>query len=97
MAAGQLAPTGRLLQPSERSKHGDLVVHFELENQQHRAQLVEGSSCLAQAYTTQIGGTLQDSFLGEIIQAFGVEKAFIMRMKVWVSLVVGVSVLPDSN
>lgn len=96
-ASGQLAPTGKLLQPSDNRKRGDLVVHFKLMYPEHQKLLVEGSSCLVQAYTTRIRGSLQDSFLGGVIQAWAIEKALIMRMKVWVSLVVGAGVLSDSK
>ena len=97
VATGQLAPTEKLLQPSDSRKRGNLVVHFELKDPGHQQLLVEGSGCLVQAYNTRIRGSLQASFLGEVIQAWAIEKALIMRMKVWISLVIGAGVLPDSK
>ena len=89
IATGQVGPAGTLLQPSQRPGSGDLVVHLRLTHPEHQAMLVEGSRCLVQAYTTKISGPLEGTFMGEIIQAWSLEKALIMRMKVWGMLFVG--------
>lgn len=89
IATGQLVPSGTLLKPSSINGPGELVVHFALVHQENQEMLVEGSSCLAQAYSTEVQGNLQGTLLGEVIQAWAVEKALIMRMKVWATLIVG--------
>ncbi|GAB2186906.1 HlyD family secretion protein [Roseibium sp. LAB1] len=89
ISTGQLAPTGTLLQPSDRPKSGDLVVHVRLEYPDQQKLLVDGSKCLVQAYTTRISGSLAGTFLGGVIEAWALEKALIMRMKVWATLFVG--------
>ncbi|AVO36919.1 HlyD family secretion protein [Pukyongiella litopenaei] len=89
IATGQIVPTGKLLQPSERMGRGEVVVHLKLEHPEHQSLLVNGSRCLVQAYTTRISGSLADTALGEIIEAWALEKAIIMRMKVWVMLATG--------
>ncbi|MGR3805472.1 HlyD family secretion protein [Marinibacterium profundimaris] len=92
VATGQLGPTGSLLQPSQqiqRGGPGDLVVYLRLVYPEHQAMLVEGSGCLVQAYTTKISGPMAGTFMGEVIQAWALEKALIMRMKVWIMLFMG--------
>ena len=92
IATGQLGPQGTLYQPSQRQGPGDLVVHVRLVYPEHQAMIVEGSRCLVQAYTTKISGSLADTFMGEVIQAWSIEKALIMRMKVWVMLFMGAGI-----
>lgn len=89
IATGQLAPTGRLLQPSEQTGDGEVVVHLRLEHADQQDLLVNGSRCLVQAYTTRMSGALAGTMLGGVIQAWAIEKAIIMRMKVWVMLATG--------
>ena len=89
IATGQLGPTGTLMQPSDRRGPGDLVVHVRLEYPEQNALLVDGTRCLVQAYTTRISGSLQGTFMGGVIQAWALEKALIMRMKVWMMLFAG--------
>lgn len=89
IATGQIVPTGQLIQPSERKGQGDVVVHVRLEYPEHQSLLVDGSRCLVQAYTTRISGRLADTALGEVIEAWALEKAIIMRMKVWAMLATG--------
>lgn len=89
IATGQIVPTGTLIQPSERMGKGDVVVHLRLEHPEQQDLLVNGSRCLVQAYTTKIRGGLADTALGEVIEAWALEKAIIMRMKVWVMLATG--------
>ncbi|MAC80682.1 MAG: hypothetical protein CML66_21760 [Rhodobacteraceae bacterium] len=89
IATGQVGPTGTLLQPSQRPGTGDLVVYASLVYPEHEKMLVEGSRCILQAYTTHIGGSLQGTFWGDLIEAWAIEKAVVMRMKVWLMLFVG--------
>ena len=93
IATGQLGPTGVLMQPSDRRGPGDLVVHVRLEYPEQNALLVDGARCLVQAYTTHISGSLQGTFMGGIIQAWALEKALIMRMKVWIMLFAGTGLI----
>ncbi|WP_417712626.1 HlyD family secretion protein [Roseibium aggregatum] len=93
VATGQLGPTGVLMQPSDRRGPGDLVVHVQLEHPEQNALLVDGTRCLVQAYTTRISGSLQGTFMGGIIQAWALEKALIMRMKVWIMLFAGTGLM----
>lgn len=89
IATGQIVPTGRLIQPSERTGQGDVVVHLKLEHPEQQDLLVNGSRCLVQAYTTRISGSLAGTTMGKIIEAWAIEKAIIMRIKVWVMLGTG--------
>lgn len=95
IATGQVGPSGTLLQPSQRPGTGDLVVYASLVYPEHEKMLVEGSRCILQAYTTHIGGSLQGTFWGELIQAWAIEKAVVMRMKVWLMLFVGTGLAGD--
>lgn len=89
ISAGQIVPTGRLIQPSDLARRGDVVAYLKLEYPEHQALLVNGSRCLVQAYTTRIEGGLAGTTMGEIIEAWALEKAVIMRIKVWVMLATG--------
>lgn len=89
IATGQVGPSGTLLQPSQRPGTGDLVVYASLVYPEHEKMLVEGSRCILQVYTTHIGGSMQGTFFGDLIEAWAIEKALIMRMKVWLMLFVG--------
>ncbi|MBT8168352.1 MULTISPECIES: HlyD family secretion protein [Roseobacteraceae] len=89
IATGQVVPTGKLIQPSDRRGKGDVVVHLRLEYPEQQSLLVDGSRCLVQAYTTRISGRLSGTTMGDIIEAWAMEKAIIMRMKVWVMLATG--------
>lgn len=90
VAAGQLAPTGRLIEPRERALRGDIVVFLEVVHPEHHALLVEGSGCMVQAYTTHVGGALQGSVIAHGIEALGVLKAILLRVKAWVALAAGI-------
>nr|WP_253949267.1 biotin/lipoyl-binding protein [Mangrovicoccus sp. HB161399] len=89
IAPGQVGPTGKLIQPMELARRGEIVAYLKLEHPEQRALLVNGSHCLVQAYTTRISGRLAGTALGELIQAWAIEKAVVMRMKVWVMLATG--------
>ena len=86
IAAGQLAPTGRLLEPSEFSKRGEVAVLLEMVYPEHQALLVNGSGCIVQAYDRNLGHGLFAHILGGL----GIIKAWGLRIKVWIALVTGV-------
>ena len=86
IAAGQLAPTGRLLEPSEFSKRGEVAVLLEMVYPEHQALLVNGSGCIVQAYDRNLG----HGVVAHIISALGIIKAWGLRIKVWIALVTGV-------
>ena len=89
VATGQLTPTEKLLQPSDRQVAGDLVVHFQAVHPEHEALLVPGSKCMVQVYTTKLFGSLEGTMYAGVVQALALEKALLMRMRVWVNLAVG--------
>ncbi|WP_138473166.1 HlyD family secretion protein [Poseidonocella sp. HB161398] len=89
ISSGQILPTGRLIQPGELARPGEVVAYLALEHPEQRPLLVNGSRCLVQAYTTRIAGRLAGTALGEVIQAWAIEKAVVMRLKVWIMLATG--------
>lgn len=90
IATGQLAPTGRLLEPAEFARRGEVVAFLALEHPEHVAQLVDGSGCMVQLYTTHVTGALEGTIIAHGIEALGVLKAFLLRMKVWIALAAGI-------
>ena len=85
IAAGQVVPGGRLLDPNKGAARGSLLVYFELVHPEHEAVMIDGSGCIVQTYTNNLGG-----FSGHVIAATGVVKAVGLRLKVWGSLISGV-------
>ncbi len=85
IAAGQVVPGGRLLEPNNGLARGSLLVYFELEHPEHEAIMIDGSGCIVQTYTNNLSG-----FTGHVIAATGVVKAVGLRLKVWGSLISGV-------
>ena len=85
IAAGQVVPGGRLLEPNDGLARGSLLVYFELEHPEHEAVMIDGSGCIIQTYTNNLSG-----FTGHVIAATGVVKAVGLRLKVWGSLISGV-------
>lgn len=85
IAAGQVVPGGRLLEPENGLQRGSMLVYFELEHPDHEAIMVDGSGCIIQTYTSNLSGVA-----GHIIAATGVVKAVGLRLKVWGALVSGV-------
>lgn len=85
IAAGQVVPGGRLLEPENGLQRGSMLVYFELEHPEHEAIMVDGSGCIIQTYTSNLSGVA-----GHIIAATGVVKAVGLRLKVWGALVSGV-------
>lgn len=85
IAAGQVVPGGRLLEPENALRRGSMLVYFELEHPEHEAIMVDGSGCIIQTYTSNLSGVA-----GHIIAATGVVKAVGLRLKVWGALISGV-------
>lgn len=85
VAAGQIVPGGRLLEPNNGMARGSLLVYFELDHPEHEAIMLDGSGCIVQAYTTNLPG-----FTGHVIAATGVVKAVGLRLKVWGSMIAGI-------
>ncbi len=90
VSTGQISPSGRLLEPSERAVRGDIVAHLELVYPEHQEMLIEGSGCMVQAYTTHVTGTLEGGLIAHGIEALGVLKAVLLRVKVWIALAAGI-------
>lgn len=85
IAAGQIVPGGRLIELSERTPRGSLLVYLELDNEEQQKIMLDGTGCLVQTYTNNLGG-----FTGHLIAATGVIKAVGLRLKVWGSLIAGI-------
>ncbi|WP_050927866.1 HlyD family secretion protein [Aestuariivita boseongensis] len=85
VAAGQVVPGGRLLEPNNSLQRGSLLVYFELLHPEHEAMMLDGSGCIVQTYATNRPG-----IVGHIIAATGVVKAAGLRLKVWGGLISGV-------
>jgi multidrug resistance efflux pump len=85
VAAGQVVPGGRLLEPNNALQRGSLLVYFELLHPEHEAMMLDGSGCIVQTYSTNRPG-----IVGHIIAATGVVKAAGLRLKVWGGLISGV-------
>lgn len=85
IAAGQITPSGNLIELNSRVRRGTLLVYFELAHKEHEAMLLDGSGCIIQTYTNNLSGTI-----GHVIGATGAVKAFLLRTKVWGVLVAGV-------
>ncbi|WP_299748163.1 biotin/lipoyl-binding protein [uncultured Tateyamaria sp.] len=85
IAAGQVVPGGRLLEPENGLQRGSMLVYFELEHPEHEAIMVDGAGCIIQTYTSNLSGVA-----GHIIAATGVVKAVGLRLKVWGALISGV-------
>ncbi|UWQ93894.1 biotin/lipoyl-binding protein (plasmid) [Rhodobacteraceae bacterium M382] len=90
IAAGQIKPTGYLMETSERAQRGEIVAHFKLVHPEHTELLIDGSGCMVQAYTTHVTGPLEGSVLAHVIEALGALKAILLRIKVWVALASGI-------
>lgn len=85
VAAGQVVPGGRLVDPADAVRRGSILVYFELEYPEQDSIMLDGSGCLVQTYTNNLPG-----FWGHVIAATGVIKAVGLRIKVWGALVAGV-------
>ncbi len=85
IAAGQVVPGGRLVELNERTPRGSLLVYLELEHPEQQKIMIDGTGCLVQTYTNNLGG-----FTGHLIAATGIIKAVGLRLKVWGSLIAGI-------
>lgn len=86
IAAGQVAPTGRLIEPSEFARRGEVVVLLETVYPEHEKLLVNGSGCAVQTYDRNLG----HGAFAHIVGALGIIKAWGLRIKVWLALVSGI-------
>jgi multidrug resistance efflux pump len=85
IATGQIVPGGQLIDLSQRVTRGSLLVYLELEHKDQEKIMVDGTGCIVQTYTNDLGG-----FTGHLIAATGVVKAVGLRLKVWGALVAGI-------
>ncbi|WP_299848360.1 HlyD family secretion protein [uncultured Roseovarius sp.] len=85
IAAGQVVPGGKLIEPNNMGTRGSLLVYLELEHPEHEAIMLDGSGCIIQTYTNNLPGVF-----GHVISATGVVKAVGLRLKVWGALISGV-------
>ncbi|MEL6264746.1 MAG: biotin/lipoyl-binding protein [Pseudomonadota bacterium] len=90
IATGQVAATGRLLEPRQISGRGEVVVYFSLVHPEHHDLLVDGSGCIVQTYTTHMPGALEGTPVAHVIETLGVIKAVGLRIKVWAALMAGI-------
>ncbi|AXI47580.1 hypothetical protein C1J03_17145 [Sulfitobacter sp. SK012] len=90
ISAGQMSPSGRLMEPAERAKRGQVVVHLDLVHPEHRDQLVPGSACIVQSYTTDLKGPMEGTAVAHAVEAMGIIKAVGIRIKSWLGLASGI-------
>ena len=92
IATGQIVPGGRLIDLSQRAPRGSLLVYLELEHKDQEKIMVDGTGCIVQTYTNDLGG-----FTGHLIAATGVVKAVGLRLKVWGALIAGIGLAGGSH
>ncbi|WP_305989463.1 HlyD family secretion protein [Roseibium sp. MMSF_3544] len=97
ISSGQLAPSGRLMEPAERAKRGQVVAHLDLVHPEHQNLLVPGSGCIVQTYTTDLKGDLEGSVTAHVIEALGIIKAVGLRIKAWLGLASGIGLAGASH
>ena len=85
IAAGQVVPGGRLLEPKAGIARGTILAYFELVHPEQEAIMLDGSGCIIQTYQNNLEGVT-----GHIVAATGVVKAVGLRLKVWGALIAGV-------
>ncbi|PWL16228.1 hypothetical protein DKP76_18675 [Falsochrobactrum shanghaiense] len=85
ISTGQIVPGGRLVELNARAPRGSLLVYLELEHEEQEKIMLDGTGCLVQTYTNNLGG-----FTGHLIAATGVIKAVGLRLKVWGALIAGI-------
>lgn len=88
IAVGQVVPSGKLLELNSQVQRGSIVAYFELAYKNHEPMLLNGSGCIVQTYTNNL-----DGFIGHIIGATGIIKAFMLRAKSWGVLATGVGLV----
>lgn len=97
ISAGQMAPSGRLMEPAERARRGQIVVHLDLIHTEHQAFLVPGSACIVQSYTTSLKGPLEGTMPAHAVEAMGVIKAVGLRIKAWLGLASGIGLVGSGH
>lgn len=97
IASGQMAPSGRLMEPAERAKRGQVVAHLDLVHPEHQELLVPGSGCIVQTYTTHLKGPLEGSVTAHVIEALGIIKAVGLRIKAWLGLASGIGLAGSAH
>jgi multidrug resistance efflux pump len=90
IASGQLRPTGKLLEPRDLPRQGELVVFLKLEHSEQESLLEAGSDCIVQVYTTRVTGFLEGTFLASVFEDLGIEKALLLRIQLWGALAFGI-------
>lgn len=90
IASGQIAPTGRLLDPAALTVPGSVVVHLALVHPEHEKVLMDGSSCMVQTYTRELTGAMANTPVSHIVSTLGVIKAVGLRLRAWLWLAAGV-------
>lgn len=85
VAAGQMVPSGRLVEPGLAASRSSLLVYFELDHPEHAAIMLDGSRCMVQTYSSNLPG-----LGGHVIAATGIIKAVGLRLKVWGALISGI-------
>jgi len=85
ISTGQIVPGGRLVELNARAPRGSLLVYLELEHEEQEKIMLDGTGCIVQTYTNNLGG-----FTGHLIAATGVIKAVGLRLKVWGALIAGI-------
>ncbi|KAB2663246.1 biotin/lipoyl-binding protein [Brucella tritici] len=85
ISTGQIVPGGRLVELNARAPRGSLLVYLELEHKEQEMIMLDGTGCIVQTYTNNLGG-----FTGHLIAATGVIKAVGLRLKVWGALIAGI-------
>ncbi|MEM9634585.1 MAG: biotin/lipoyl-binding protein [Pseudomonadota bacterium] len=97
ISSGQMAPSGRLMEPAERAKRGQIVAHLDLVHPEHAELLVPGSGCIVQAYTTGLKGSMEGTMTSHVIEAMGIIKAVGLRIKAWLGLASGIGLTGSSH
>lgn len=93
ISSGQMAPSGRLMEPAERVNRGQVVVHLDLVHQEHKDLLVPGGACMVQLYTTELDGEYKGTTTEHIVAALGIIKAVGLRIKSWLGLASGIGLV----
>lgn len=85
IAAGQIVPSGNLIELNKNAARGSVLVFFEFLHKEHEDIMLDGSGCIVQTYTNTLSGTI-----GHVIAATGVVKAVGLRLKIWGVLLSGI-------
>ncbi|QUS58568.1 HlyD family secretion protein [Pseudovibrio brasiliensis] len=97
ISSGQMGPSGKLMEPGERAKRGQIVAHLDLVYPEHQKYLVPGSGCVVQTYTTDLKGDMAGGFTAHVISALGVIKAVGLRVKAWLGLAIGIGLAGSTH